>query len=452
MCGIVGFVGKPKSNPVPSSRGDWFEEALVCDVLRGMDSTGVVSVSTEGVVTTGKKAIWSPDYIGTRSYERVRRTFSDAQFLIGHNRKATTGSLGNDGAHPFTHGHITLVHNGSLAQTWRSDLGVFNMGFDVDSEAIAYALSQAPAEEVIPKIRGAFALVWYDAELKALRFVRNDDRPLHLSYNEGKDYFMFASEGGMIDWLATRNGFDMSKAYNLKPANLCSVDLDTLALEQEEIKLAVPFSYTTSGGGRSRKTTTPSTTKSTGGLLAEMNLKIDDSVTFEVDCRTILGKQPMADITCSPCWLPDDVKIQARNVPLAVLDTPNAKRFTGRVQSAYYQKGEKIIQVTDVRKSWVTDQQYDEQKRRHDALLTAEDKERTVVTLPDLSRTFPGPGGKNIPITKMDALTKGGCGICSVPLDDLDYPDLAWISDSPICEHCQGTEFYEEYMKMGTGG
>jgi hypothetical protein len=36
MCGIVGFVGKPKSNPVPSSRGDWFEEALVCDVLRGI--------------------------------------------------------------------------------------------------------------------------------------------------------------------------------------------------------------------------------------------------------------------------------------------------------------------------------------------------------------------------------------------------------------------------------
>lgn len=128
--------------------------------------------------------------------------------LLGHNRHATKGASDNHAyAHPFQHEHINLMHNGSLT----SHHALTTETFVVDSEAICRALVDTPIEELVPKLRGAFALVWVDSKQQTLNFVRNDERPLALAYNLTRNTIYWASERDMLHWLLNREGLTTNK-------------------------------------------------------------------------------------------------------------------------------------------------------------------------------------------------------------------------------------------------
>lgn len=201
-----------------------FEEMLVCDSVRGDDSTGVFGVNKTGNVTYIKLASHPYNLLKTSEYLAWKQdSWHTGRILVGHNRKASTGGVSNENAHPFAFGPIVLVHNG-IVDNFRSlvhhkERTKHNV--DVDSHAIALLFARNDPIKVIPEIRGAFVFIWYNAAEKKLFFVRNTERPLSLVESEEGIYF--ASEKGMLRWLLRRRS-NNTEIAEFKPGVILSLD------------------------------------------------------------------------------------------------------------------------------------------------------------------------------------------------------------------------------------
>jgi predicted glutamine amidotransferase len=189
MCGIVGLIS---TKILDTTHVNQFKKLLVMDQIRGKDSVGIISQQYAGV--TYEKSVIDP--VSFLEHRRVTPLLTGAKALIGHNRAATRGGISSNNAHPFNHGAITLVHNGTL----RSN-AVVTPHFTVDSESICYALSQKEpweAQQVIESLEGAFALIWHDARDNSWNVAKNDERPLHYMNTIDKSLYWFSSEAGIL--------------------------------------------------------------------------------------------------------------------------------------------------------------------------------------------------------------------------------------------------------------
>lgn len=213
MCGIVSIIS---SNPSGFFQKDLeiFENLLVLDTLRGLDSTGVFSVDTARNVNIMKVASHPYHLFACEGWKKWRgKAVSNGRILVGHNRKATQGSINSKNAHPFHENNIVLVHNGTLRQDHKKLADV-----DVDSHAICHAINEKGVENVIPHLQGAFALVWWDIEKNSLFAVRNDERPLSIVKTDTAYYML--SEPWMALQLLAREGKKVVETFDIKPGQL----------------------------------------------------------------------------------------------------------------------------------------------------------------------------------------------------------------------------------------
>lgn len=179
MCGLVTILSK-RNGGFQYNEVEAWQEMLVLDQLRGDDSTGALTVLGNGQVKTIKVGSHAQDLFRTEGWSPfVTAAKGTGRILVGHNRKATKGSISTENAHPFNEGHIHLVHNGTLFN--HSSLA----DRDVDSNAVAAAFAKEDAESVLKRVNGAFAFIWYDRQKKKLFAVRNKERPLYLFENDG---------------------------------------------------------------------------------------------------------------------------------------------------------------------------------------------------------------------------------------------------------------------------
>lgn len=198
MCGIVGMAG-----PLVAKDEKPFKVLLMLDWLRGQDSTGVCAVSKKGEPVTLKVAD-DPIILLTHSdYESTVVGTTDA-IWIGHNRASTIGATTRANAHPFTCDHITGVHNGTLTKESLADLenGLTEV-YGTDSETIFAHIAKHGVDATIPKLAGAWALVWFDYKAQTLNMIRNAERPLYTcelerAVNKAQRCLMWASEYQMI--------------------------------------------------------------------------------------------------------------------------------------------------------------------------------------------------------------------------------------------------------------
>lgn len=205
MCGIVGVIGDPDDGKTKTV----FEQLLVIDVLRGPDSTGVAAIHPKKGVTVIKDVLLPPHLMGDKKYlKAVSAKAKENIAYIGHNRLATVGFVNRRNAHPFTHSHITMVHNGTLNKHVEAGQG---KTFGTDSESIAYSLAKRGITETWMDVDGAAALLWWDARLKTYNFITNSRRPLAFAYTEGKRQLILASEVAMVRWIAARNRIKLDK-------------------------------------------------------------------------------------------------------------------------------------------------------------------------------------------------------------------------------------------------
>lgn len=214
MCGIVGLFGK-----ITESKIEAFEEMFQIDVLRGGDSCGIGIVHNDKVDVI-KDIVWPDELLATDEWENLAwmQDASNIKALIGHNRASTRGAVSQKNAHPFTHGHITMVHNGT----------VFTYKFpgidkDTDSETICHSISERGIDKTWKMIDGAAVLVYWDDERQKLCIIGNGKRPMwFMEWGDNSESIYFSSEPWMMITAAMRAGIH----YNIK--KLYSIDKDKL--------------------------------------------------------------------------------------------------------------------------------------------------------------------------------------------------------------------------------
>lgn len=230
MCGLVSLIAK-RPNGFYSPDPDIFQQLLYADAVRGWDATGTFGVTKEGNVDIKKQAVAANSFLCNPSYQEFHsKILPKYTILVGHNRKATHGSKGDDNnAHPFwsENNKIVLVHNGMVAN--QKD---FCTKATVDSEAICNALSLADdPKKVISKVTGAFAFIWYNTEQKKLYFIRNEQRPLFLV--ETSTTYALVSEDTLAGWIFTRNKQTVTKVLDIPAMELFSLELGTNEIKSE---------------------------------------------------------------------------------------------------------------------------------------------------------------------------------------------------------------------------
>ncbi len=289
MCGLVGIAGDIVARDV-----SLFSQMLLADELRGKHATGIARIIKDSDtlrVGHAKLAISASFFRHLPIFDMITKPSVNLTALLGHNRHATKGaSDSHQNAHPFKHGNITLMHNGSLTSHHNLTKGHFT----VDSEAICAAFQADGAMEVIPKLRGAFALVWADEEAQTLSFVRNSERPLHIAFHHKTNKMYWASEKNMLIWLLERDmtfvsgGFDYDEIVELPIGEVWTFPLKSNSANLTErvitpVTLATTYSYTSynSYGGSqtaTKKSTTGSTNTSASTSLGKQVGSVDNTV------------------------------------------------------------------------------------------------------------------------------------------------------------------------------
>lgn len=280
MCGIVGFL--------PASVGHVngtkaFMNLLVMDSLRGEDSTGIIFGDRRGKVEYIKDILAGYDFVNDRRVRKKIETRTNA-FLIGHNRYGTMGSSWDvENAHPFRHGNVTMVHNGTLYNHEELQSG---NAFEVDSEAVCHSLNFAGYDETIKTIEGAFTLVWYNKASKRVCMVRNDERPLWLATSVAGIHF--ASEKHMLLAALERNKIAPIKVEELPVGELWQFDITShkLPVSTRKMELAPePIINYYNRGGYSKKPMTPH--MGSGKTSSSTDSKVPSIASGQVVCCSI---------------------------------------------------------------------------------------------------------------------------------------------------------------------
>ena len=188
MCGIIGMIdAKPVALPLLS--------ALRRLEYRGYDSAGMATLNegrierrrTKGKIVNLEQVLNDAPLFGTTG--------------IGHTRWATHGAPVERNAHPHANGVLAVVHNGIIENfaSLRKELEGEGRRFEseTDSEVIVHLLTREversngdlahACREVLPRLKGMFALVAMFAVEGGLLFGARCGSPLALGFSNADD-------------------------------------------------------------------------------------------------------------------------------------------------------------------------------------------------------------------------------------------------------------------------
>src|SRR5690606_12710188 len=171
MCALMSIIGK-----ITLKEEKIFKQGLIVDSLRGEHSTGV-AITRRGKdgETFIAKQVGNPfELLNDKRFDKAMAGVN--RVLLGHNRYATQGSINKANAHPFEFWPVYGAHNGTLIE--RHSLEDNNL-FSVDSQALLNHIAAHGVEDAIPKVRGAWALTWWNEEDSTFNILRNKERTLY---------------------------------------------------------------------------------------------------------------------------------------------------------------------------------------------------------------------------------------------------------------------------------
>ncbi|WP_341711180.1 glutamine--fructose-6-phosphate transaminase (isomerizing) [Erythrobacter sp.] len=188
MCGIIGIVGK-------EAVSDRLVDGLRRMEYRGYDSAGICTVDGGALVRRRAEGKLS-------NLTRVLAMEpASGDIGIAHTRWATHGAPTAKNAHPHATGHVALVHNGIIEnfKELKAELTAAGrkLESETDSEVVAHLISMqieagvSPREavrEVLPRLRGAFALAIVFRDHPDMLIGARRGSPLVVGFGEGETY------------------------------------------------------------------------------------------------------------------------------------------------------------------------------------------------------------------------------------------------------------------------
>lgn len=247
MCGIHGVLTTSSGNRYSLTK--FMEQAFITNAVRGMDSSGMFQIDRKKQAYYHKLALPGPFFIENKLTKAFLSDAGFASATVAHVRAATQGKVNIDNAHPFRafkkDGSIILgVHNGTLTG-WQYKPGA--RLFDVDSEWAINRIAEDGAD-AFEDFNGAYAFVWWNESAPDVIYMaRNKERPLHFLLTEDSESMLFASEAGMLGWLADKNGIRVrnDEIHVLEEGKLYAFDLGgkTISWSKSNLPAAKPSYY-----------------------------------------------------------------------------------------------------------------------------------------------------------------------------------------------------------------
>lgn len=287
MCGLIGMI----TSTLQSNERKAMKDLIYMDTLRGEHSTGIATYNKTDGTWYYKRAVAGPDFLQLGTPKRML----DAAWKVcmAHNRAATKGKVNDKNAHPFHHGNILGMHNGTLTSCTNLE---DHTKFEVDSENIFYDMSKNGAEVTIPKLRGAFVLTWIDTDKGTFNICRNSQRPMYVGWNNANNLFMYASEEHMLRAAVSgdRQGRAEIHLQNIKELPIgewIAIDMDSMKVHRKTLNLNIdplPYAKTsTLPVATKQKGNSTSSQTSTSSESGKQNSTTQDTTTTSSSERTV---------------------------------------------------------------------------------------------------------------------------------------------------------------------
>lgn len=509
MCGIYG-VASGEGTKNARSRAETFCNGMLFNMPRGWDSTGVATVKqvngTESDVSFYKRALHVVDYFESKAAKKLLSKFEDYYYVLGHCRAATRGNSTDLNAHPFQYGHITLVHNGTVAQ----HLLPKRADESVDSADIAASMADAGELETLEKLEGAFSLVWYNQNDDSLNFARNKRKPLAFAFVKDENTMYYGSEWATLYATMLRNN-EQPDGKILVPKPFIWYKFNKEDLRKYTVTEFKEYAHPPYGRPRNSHGWSGPTSQLPPITVHQPLLLENTTTSKENDEKPITNESTTGNTPIKPPEEPQGVPSTASRIRLVaaqlskfglsigrlIICNPtkwvpykNQRQMLGYLEgrrgegdipvviygitatawSSYCKRGKIACRCVNIRMNYqgvegqvaivgVIDEKWDANFEAREVKSLPSQSTTTVLPERPAEREkavqptpiyLLGPGGSHISPERWLRLVAEGCGGCVEPLNMENASQILWIGDSPVCHECASHGQVREALGLHT--
>ena len=251
MCGIVGYVGRPKSLEVLLGGLRRLE-------YRGYDSAGVAIITEDGDLVTRKRAGKLQVLIDDLDSEAL----TDGCSGIGHTRWATHGGPTDGNAHPHLSrdGRLALIHNGIIENFAELKAELLAEGYtfesETDTEVAAKLLGReyeaggglaAALGRVVVRLEGAFTLLALHREEPGIVVGARRNSPLVIGLGDGEN-FLGSDVAAFVEHTQRAVAIGQDQIVTISPDEVTVTDFFGTVVETQEFQVSWDASAAEKGG------------------------------------------------------------------------------------------------------------------------------------------------------------------------------------------------------------